>query len=341
MQEVVTTLSLWWFVPYGTQRLFLSTAPRVATQVKQPATETSKAIVPCVDSHNEDAAEKLELVVKRTCCCWALTHSWNHVEDVKPTLEPVCCWWGLLRFFVYFLSCFVFGMLLHMVPAQILTPEVSLGTPETHQALGAVWAACWIVSLIMVYVLRPRGLYIKGTWGRNGPCSRYGEHHESFVPLTTRHRTELLNEVSQYLKPALAPHIKIILKSQSVWALDCVGCSQYLNKAKGLNASAEKELAELVQECSDPMTTSYVRCRPNSRSHSASDCSHNGDPHRPHCRGAHYIVGAVVFAILVINTLVISFQVLDCTGRGECLCACGCGSTQFLRVRLVMRMPLC
>ena len=196
---ITTILSLWWFVPYGRQTISIEENPRavVSTEltsdgsisVSSNANRGAKLAVAPVTIPNVE-----QLVVRRTCCCCFITHSWATVTDIEVRLEPVCAWWGLLRFFIYFVTGLVMGMLIHMVPAQIMTPQVSLGSSKTHQALGIVWAVAGVVTIILIYVLRPRGVYIKGTWGRGG-CSQPGRLHESFIPLTTRPRSEQLLKV--------------------------------------------------------------------------------------------------------------------------------------------------
>ena len=47
---------------------------------------------------------------------------------------------------------FLFGGLLHLIPAQFITVPVSLGSSSMHRKLGVVWAFLWLFSFIFFVI---------------------------------------------------------------------------------------------------------------------------------------------------------------------------------------------
>ena len=109
----------------------------------------------------ENNASQVQWTKKRRFCfcCKSTTKSKfdpNKITDISR--EPYSILAGIRDFF----TSFVFAFLFHLVPSMIWGPVHVLGTPENHQAMGAVWFGGWVVWFILAVFMRPRGFTVEG-----------------------------------------------------------------------------------------------------------------------------------------------------------------------------------
>ena len=109
------------------------------------------------------------IVIERypSCCCHAwkcrdpgriVTINKGDAASFRAGLERT---WTCPQVFTTFLFAFLMGFLTHLIPAEFIGVEESLGSSAMHQKLGVVWGGLWIAwYLVFLFALRQPFLFV-------------------------------------------------------------------------------------------------------------------------------------------------------------------------------------
>ena len=101
----------------------------------------------------------------RTCCYCCCGPSVRDRAQLRVGYQPFCDAPRLLRdVLVSFLVAFLF----HLIPSILWGAEASLGSPDNHRLMGAVWFGGWPIWFLVLSALRTPGLHLDA---RAGCCS--------------------------------------------------------------------------------------------------------------------------------------------------------------------------
>eukprot|EP01128_Nolandella_sp_AFSM9_P008634 TRINITY_DN5321_c0_g1_i1.p1 TRINITY_DN5321_c0_g1~~TRINITY_DN5321_c0_g1_i1.p1 ORF type:complete len:241 (-),score=34.38 TRINITY_DN5321_c0_g1_i1:107-829(-) len=129
----------------------------------------------------DDDEVNVEIVKSHGLCCCSCYTTEDEFTITKQSLisrrpAKFCPfgWWSIAYVVLMILWTFTLAFLLHLIPSMIITPEVVLGSPENHQALGMVWGVIWAVLVLIHPFLRPARLVVR-------PDPYAGEKTHSFA----------------------------------------------------------------------------------------------------------------------------------------------------------------
>ena len=112
-----------------------------------------------------------------SCCCGGqgeIQFARANTVSVNAGKRPMCL--DPILWVRDVLASFVTAFLFHLIPSIIWGAEESLGTPENHQSMGAVWFLGWPLfgSLFLCATLNVRGVLVE----------KAGKVKPFFIPLT-------------------------------------------------------------------------------------------------------------------------------------------------------------